>query len=388
MNILESLSRGLRSAGGVLNPAVERQLGQEQMNEEAARRQFGMQMLQQRIADEREQAIAQVVGPALQSGDYRGAAAAAMSVPGGARLAPKFLEQHAEAERARVKALADERKARYAGGFTIGNKRYDWEGNVIATGEEKPQGPQSAIGKLISDYQNLPPDSPYRPILERQIREAKAPGGGVTVNNNMPSNLPAEKTTRAAIDKDIIESGANIMALREIDRQFKPQYQETFTRAKTLWSSAKDKMGFELPQAEREQLADFSKFKRNAIDTLNKYIKSITGAAMSIQEAERILRGLPNPGTGLFDGDSPVEFKAKLDDAMRQMRFAQARYAYMKRSGLALGDAPQLDKMPTIMNSRAKEIETAIRSQKKVTNENDIRALTRQVLSQEFGLVE
>lgn len=104
--MLEALARGLRAAGGVLSPNVSQQLAQEGLQDQVAERQMAMQMLQQRIADQREQALAGAVAPALQSGDFEAAARAAASsgAPGGTAMAMNLLGQ-VDARKARAEQV-------------------------------------------------------------------------------------------------------------------------------------------------------------------------------------------------------------------------------------------------------------------------------------------
>jgi hypothetical protein len=112
---------------------------------------------------------------------------------------------------------------------------------------------------------------------------------------------------------------------------------------------------------------------------------------MSIPEAERITRAMPNPGTGIFDGDSPTEFKSKMDDAIRVARMAEARFVYLKRNGMSLTDAAgnsivPLERMPSLMNERGRELEQTVKQRNPSANAQDIRKMVTRQLAQEFGL--
>ena len=82
----------------------------------------------------------------------------------------------------------------------------------------------------------------------------------------------------------------------------------------------------------------------------------MTGSAMGVQEADRIIATLPNAGTGIFDGDSPTQFQAKLDNAIQQTKYALARKNYSLLKGLKWENI-NLDDVPKIVNQRGKEIE-------------------------------
>jgi hypothetical protein len=131
-------------------------------------------------------------------------------------------------------------------------------------------------------------------------------------------------------------------------------------------------------------LRDFSQFRQNSINNLSQTIKDLTGAAMGIQEADRIMAGMPNAGTGLFDGDSPTEFKAKLDNVTKQMRYVEARNAYILRKGLSFKDIP-LDNVPKLINDRASELAREYRVDLNKATPTQLSAIKRQ-LAVEFGI--
>lgn len=104
--VLESLAAGLRQAGGVLNPAVQGILSNEASQDEAFRQRLAMQAMEQRIAREREQALAGAVGPALQGGDLEAAGRAAIGsgAVGGVNMGVQLLGK-AEDRKARTDNL-------------------------------------------------------------------------------------------------------------------------------------------------------------------------------------------------------------------------------------------------------------------------------------------
>ena len=118
------------------------------------------------------------------------------------------------------------------------------------------------------------------------------------------------------------------------------------------------------------------------MQNLNQTIKDITGAAMGVQEAERIIATLPNAGADIFSGDSPTEFEAKLNNAITQTKYALARKQYSLRKGLNWENTP-LDKMPSIINSRGAEIAKQYNLDPK--KPADLQTINRQ-LAAEFGV--
>lgn len=244
----------------------------------------------------------------------------------------------------------------------------------------------SPLGKLIAERDALPQGHPMRAVYDQAI--TKFQPGGIQVNVHPNAPLIPGKPAQNKVDEGLLDAGLRQQQLSSIERQFKPEYQEIGTKWDALKLDWQNKLGLgTLDPGQQRFLTEFSQFKRNSIDALNQYIKSVTGAAMTNAEAERILRGLPNPGTGLFDGDSPIAFKAKLDDAMKQVRMAEARLVHIKRNGLTLGEVP-LERMPNLMNQRGGEIEAAIKRQQPTLKDDEVRKLVKRNLAQEFGLIE
>lgn len=255
----------------------------------------------------------------------------------------------------------------------------------LGAGTDKPEA-MSPLGRLINERDQYPDGHPMRAIYDQAI--TKFQPGGITVNVAPNAPLIPGKPAQNKIDEGLLDTGMRLQRLSAIESQFRPEFQQIGTRLDAAKVAVKDKIGLsDLDPGEKKFLTEFSQYKRNSIDSLNQYIKSITGAAMTDAEAARILKGLPNAGTGIFDGDSPTEFKAKLDDAIKQTRLAEARLVYIKRNGLNLADV-ELDRMPSLMNKRGGEIEEIIKKQQPTLKEADVRKLVRRNLAQEFGLVE
>lgn len=184
----------------------------------------------------------------------------------------------------------------------------------------------------------------------------------VTVNSGP---MTPTKSAATKVDEDLLAATRGLMQLDAIEKQFKPEFQQFQDRIGFAALATKEKLGQPLSNKQRQDLTEFSAYRRNSVNSMNEYIKSITGAAMSEVEAERITKGMPNPGQSLFDGDSPTEFKSKMYDAMKQTKMAIARLSYIKRNGMSLMDGNgspviSLTQMPDIINSRGKEIETEL----------------------------
>jgi hypothetical protein len=145
-----------------------------------------------------------------------------------------------------------------------------------------------------------------------------------------------------------------------------------------------EKLGREPNPEERQNLEQFARFKQDSVRQLNQYINEITGAAIGQgEEAERLKSGVPNPGEGLFGGDSPTVFLSKLNNTVRDLRLAEARLQYIKTKGFNLQDVT-LDQMPTIMRKRKEQIVKDFGLDE--ANPTD-REVLRNRLASEFGLL-
>lgn len=254
---------------------------------------------------------------------------------------------------------------------------------------EKTTPSPTELGKLISERDALPAGDPRRAEYDRVLAQYKAGKGDTNVSVNMPGPMMPGKPAQKDIDEGLMNTSRNIMQLDTIANQFKPEYQRFMGKVGFEALKLKDSTAG-LTNKERQDLTEFSQYRRNAFSALNDYIKSVTGAAMSEAEAQRILKGLPNPGAGLFDGDSPTEFKAKLDDALKQTKMAAARFAYMKRNGLSLedglGKGLTLERMPALMNERGAEIEAELKKGGANPDAKALKSAVRRRLAVEFGL--
>ena len=231
---------------------------------------------------------------------------------------------------------------------------------VLATGAPKPTKPvlSDYVAKAV-DVLGLPrknaneySDAERAQINAKAQELAKQASTTYQYTGEM---MPAGKKVIEGAQDILASAGNRLMAYNQIEASYRPEYSTPMFRGEQEWASLKDKFGTLEPE-KQQQLTEYSQWKQNAITNINERIKELTGAAMGVQEAERIMSSLPVPGQGIFDGDSPTVFKAKLDNAIQQLKLVEARNAYIVRTGsVSLTDVP-LSKMPKIINDKASEI--------------------------------
>lgn len=190
------------------------------------------------------------------------------------------------------------------------------------------------------------------------------------------------------LDKKMIAASDNLANLSSVRAQFRPEFQQIENRLGMAWTAFVDKFkkGQTLVRPEdRAQLEAFSAYRSDALDTMNNYIKSITGAAMTDAEAKRILGALPAVGEGIFDGDGPTAFKAKLDAAFDKTAAAIARYNYARQSGKdwqMIG----IEQMKTVVRNRGKQLEQELLRANPNIDRSALPAEVTKQLKREFGI--
>jgi hypothetical protein len=192
------------------------------------------------------------------------------------------------------------------------------------------------------------------------------------------------KTTAGKVEEGVLSSAEAMSRLNSIYGTYRPEYLNVPFRAKQEWTNLAGKFKDVSPK-DKQILTGYYEFKQNALQNLNKTIKDLTGAAMGVQEADRIIASLPNAGSTVFGGDSPVEFEAKLNNAVQQTKYALARQTYALKSGIKKDawEKIPLSDMPSIVNKRAEEIGKAYKLDP--NKEADKQTIKRQ-LAAEFGI--
>jgi hypothetical protein len=196
-------------------------------------------------------------------------------------------------------------------------------------------------------------------------------------------------TTKTNLQQKQINAAEGLARIHQIRASFKPEYLEIGTRLNTAWAAGKEKLGFKLSESDEAVLSDFSTFQRLAIENINTYIKEITGAQMSEAEANRIRKAAPDAGEGVFDGDSPTEFKSKMDDVTKQLTFAAARHSFALKQGLdPMSYAAQtpLETMPEVIEQQGAQIEQQVRAASPELDDAAVRAEVKARLQAVFGM--
>ena len=204
----------------------------------------------------------------------------------------------------------------------------------------------------------------------------------------------------------------NIRELENVKAGFQDRFLTLQGKFGLLGAKFLDTIGSSNPK-HKQFITEQTRWKTDAWNQVNKYIKEITGAQMSEAEAKRILNALPNPTTDIFKLTSPTEYKSALDTALRNAKMAVARQQYFLNKGLKpeyyetslsedkrlgssgfdviyrdeKGNLIEYDDMPKIMDSYTDEIAAKYETDKysNLTDDQKI-AMINQEVNSYFGL--
>lgn len=233
--------------------------------------------------------------------------------------------------------------------------------------------------------------TPFGPMTMEQAQRTgvalglagKGDAGKIFMDAANASRL--DKTARNEVEKDMVGLTGTIGRLESISKRFDPKFLEIPQRAGMAWAGLQDRFGT-LPEEQKADLARFTKFRQTSVQNAALYVKYLSGVAVSEQEFARIMKTLPNAGTGIFDGDSPTEFKAKMDEATTQAKMAYARAMYLRSrgfSGKPWEAGVALDDMGDIIRQRGSQLQQQFQGR---MPPDRMKAVVRQKLKQEFGI--
>jgi hypothetical protein len=225
--------------------------------------------------------------------------------------------------------------------------------------------------------------------VQRGMSIEQTPGGGLRVQTGTRANQNTMGSkAQNTLESKSIEAREGLARLYDITGKFKEEFQTIPTRLNIAWDELKEKAGKDISSKEKERIAEFSKYKRSALDYINRYIKAITGAQMSEAEANRLRKGVPDAGEGIFGGDSPTTFKAKLRDSIKVLTMANARYNYWLKYPEKAGSKyfVSLDEMPDVIETQGARIERNIEQKNPGLSQEEVDRKVKEELQKIFGI--
>lgn len=201
------------------------------------------------------------------------------------------------------------------------------------------------------------------------------------------------KDVRGDVDKAEFKATDLMGRMKAIKEGFRPEFLTFEEQAKQFGVSFADKfdaLRSKLPPDVIQRHADYTAFRRDTVENLNRYIQEVTGAAMGVEEAKRLSKAVPTMD------DGPTAFKAKMDGVVKQTQLAIARYRHLRAEGFngqpwsgtaedAARDLP-LDRMGGIIRDQSKAVLQQLRQQNPSATDEQLRGATRAVIRKKFGI--
>ena len=199
------------------------------------------------------------------------------------------------------------------------------------------------------------------------------------------------KPTVNQLEERTLNAAGQLGRLNDIMQRFDPKFLDITNRMKMMGASWTAKFGGKLKPDDEKELGRYASFRSAAVNNLNTILKELSGAAVTPQEYERIQNDQPVAGTGIFDGDDPVSFKAKAERTTRSLKSAIARLNFMRSKGLnfdrgSLDQFMSLDDVPAIIEQRGAEIERDLKAANPKADPMSIEKRVDQQLKREFGI--
>ena len=200
-----------------------------------------------------------------------------------------------------------------------------------------------------------------------------------------------QKKTASDIEEKTMNAATQLGRLSDIEKRFDPKFLDIGNRMKMLGASWTAKAGGKLSPEIQSDLGRYAAFRSAAVNNLNTVLKEVSGAAVTPQEYERIQSDQPVAGTGIFDGDDPVSFKAKMQRTTTALKSAIARLNFMRNQGLRLNrenldQFMALEDVPAAIDRRGAEIEQKLRQANPNADPMSIEQNVHRQLKQEFGI--
>ena len=263
---------------------------------------------------------------------------------------------------------------------------------VLPDMEAPKDKPMSAIGKVNQDIRNgvITPEQGQAQIAKLNAISGMSlevgEDGAVRFGQGSAAK-DMEQATKNKVEGKLLDSFEMGSRVQSIKDSFNPEFLEFKNRAGNKWAAMKDFMGVDLSEEETKQLKGFTVFRRRAVSNMTRLLNEISGAAVNQHEYKRISKTMPNAGTDMFDGDSPIEFKAKMDDVLKDVQNANMRYNYALANGLKPMETNiEIDAMPDVFEERAILVEGEVSREMRGASDADIEAETRKRLKAEFGI--
>ena len=165
--------------------------------------------------------------------------------------------------------------------------------------------------------------------INAKVEKAGAPRVFVNTEGEIEEDAPiAAKSTWKALEGKIINLGDQDAQMVNMLRRFDTDFLTFGGKLAGQYFAVLEKTNRNfLNDEQRNYLDRYTNFKRTVMGSLADYIREMSGAAVSEQEADRLKQARPTTE------DSPTQFTSKVKSILEDLKLAQARYQYFIFTG-------------------------------------------------------
>ena len=242
----------------------------------------------------------------------------------------------------------------------------------------------------------------WNPKEKAGMQVEHLPDGTVRVSTGGSGNQRGMATTgvqpqtQKDVEKGLIDVTEGLSDTHRINNSFDPSFATIGGQWDAFKSRVSDKLGYQLNPDAQKQLEGFTGYRAEAGRVFANTLKKLSGTAVTEPEMKRQEVYLINPGTGVFDGDSPSQVKTKIDKMMSFQRQAIARLNYIRKNGLSIRNAAgdvtfgniSLDRMPGLMKGYGQEVTKQLINQGMAPDSPELIQAVQAKVAEHFGLVQ
>ncbi len=198
-----------------------------------------------------------------------------------------------------------------------------------------------------------------------------------------PSEFGVTNASRTKMEGAALDLDEGIARLGDIRRSVKSHYLTTGGQVKYKTRQILTRLGIDVGDAAAEEMTKQGTFETYVNENVNRRIKELTGAAMGVEEAKRIIKAVPN-----LEQD-PVTFMAVLEANEAALKASRMRLRYFAKQGLQWkpggADEPpiSLEDFVSMANRRASEIRAEVTAELGGAAEEDVTAAVQDRLQAE-----
>lgn len=198
-----------------------------------------------------------------------------------------------------------------------------------------------------------------------------------------PNDFGVTTASRTKMEGTALDLDEGIARLGDIKRSVKAEYLTTGGQMKNAGRQILSRLGVQLGDSAVEEMTKQGTFEAYVNENVNRRIKELTGAAMGVEEAKRIIKAVPNLQ------QDPVTFMAVLEANEAALKASRMRLRYFAKQGLQWkpggADEPPiaLEDFVSMANRRASEIRAEVTAELGGAAEEDVTAAVQDRLQAE-----